>query len=129
MAGDVAIDTSAVIAQLRQDPALEAQLSTFDRLFLPITVVGELRYGAEHSSDPQNGHRTIDELLPFFGILYTNDDTAAYYGRIKSSLHRKGRPIPDNDLWIAACALQNGLPLLARDEHFADVDGLQLESW
>jgi len=55
--------------------------------------------------------------------------TAHQYGIVKELLRRKGRPIPENDVWIAATALLHGLPLVTRDAHFAHVDGLVVEVW
>ena len=58
-----------------------------------------------------------------------DEQTANEYGLIKISLRAKGRPIPDNDAWIAALARQYNLPLATRDEHFAEVEGVVLERW
>ena len=58
-----------------------------------------------------------------------DDDTARVYGEIKSALRRKGRPIPDNDIWIAAAAMQHTLSLVSRDEHFASIERLNLVRW
>jgi hypothetical protein len=55
--------------------------------------------------------------------------TSRIYARIRSELRRKGRPIPANDLWIAAQAVEHGLPLVSRDAHFLNVKGLTLVSW
>jgi len=55
--------------------------------------------------------------------------TAQQYGDIKNQLRAKGRPIPENDIWIAAIAMQYQLTLVARDGHFHEVDGLQVEAW
>ena len=57
-------------------------------------------------------------------ILVCDTETARQYGRIKVELRRKGRPIPENDMWIAAVALQHGLTLATRDAHFDAIDGL-----
>jgi len=54
---------------------------------------------------------------------------ALIYGRVKNELHRKGTPIPENDVWIAALALQHGLAVATRDRHFDAVDGLCVEAW
>ncbi len=55
--------------------------------------------------------------------------TARRYGQVKDSLRQKGRPLPENDLWIAALAEQHSLVLVSRDAHFAEVEGLECESW
>ncbi|TDA70360.1 MAG: type II toxin-antitoxin system VapC family toxin [Clostridia bacterium] len=55
--------------------------------------------------------------------------TAYYYGQVKAQLKVKGHPIPENDIWIAAAALQHGLTLVSRDTHFKPIEGLSLEAW
>jgi tRNA(fMet)-specific endonuclease VapC len=62
-------------------------------------------------------------------ILGCNVDTARWYGRIAAQLKTIGRPIPQNDIWIAAIARQYELTMLTRDKHFENVDGLVVESW
>jgi tRNA(fMet)-specific endonuclease VapC len=62
-------------------------------------------------------------------ILRTDEYAARYYAQIKAGLAEKGKPIPDNDLWIAAVAMQYGLTLAGRDGHFAWIDGLDYEAW
>lgn len=62
-------------------------------------------------------------------ILPADRETAEVYARIKQGLRSKGRPIPDNDLWIAATAIQHGVALLNRDAHFDEIDELASETW
>jgi tRNA(fMet)-specific endonuclease VapC len=62
-------------------------------------------------------------------VLGCDTATARQYGRIKNALRARGRPIPDNDIWIAAIALQHDLTLLSRDRHFGAVAGLVVETW
>ena len=62
-------------------------------------------------------------------ILSNDRATARLYGEVKESLRRKGTPIPENDIWIAAIARQHDLPLVARDAHFQQVDDLRIEEW
>jgi tRNA(fMet)-specific endonuclease VapC len=70
------------------------------------------------------------EILALSGAAIACDiGTARIYGRIRHELRAKGRPIPVNDTWIAAIALQHDLTLLTRDEHFKAVDHLPLQSW
>jgi len=63
------------------------------------------------------------------GVLQRIEDAARYYGQIKELLRQKGKPIPENDIWIAASAIQYALTLATRDLHFDSVDGLQLSRW
>lgn len=62
-------------------------------------------------------------------MLVSDTATGQAYGQIKSALRAKGRPIPENDIWIAAIAMQYNLVLATRDEHFREVDGLVIETW
>jgi tRNA(fMet)-specific endonuclease VapC len=55
--------------------------------------------------------------------------TALEYGYVKTGLKKRGKPIPENDVWIAACAFQHDLILVTRDGHFEYVEGLRFESW
>ncbi len=62
-------------------------------------------------------------------ILSCDAGTAFYYGRVKEELREKGKPIPENDIWVAAIALQYDLTLITRDEHFKEIAELSIESW
>ena len=95
-------------------------------VLVPIVVVGELLYGFRYSSRPEQNAR---ELHLFLGnarvdVVSTTMTTADRYARIASALRVKGRPIPTNDIWIAAHAMETGADLVSSDQHFAVVDGL-----
>jgi tRNA(fMet)-specific endonuclease VapC len=62
-------------------------------------------------------------------LLVCDEVTAQHYGEIKASLRTKGRLIPDNDIWIAACGMQHDLPLITRDAHFKNIDGIEIATW
>ena len=62
-------------------------------------------------------------------LLSPGATTAEHYGRIRAQLAQSGTPIPENDIWIAALALEHQLPLAARDAHFDRVTGLQVLNW
>jgi len=62
-------------------------------------------------------------------VLASDIGTSREYGRIKDLLHKKGHPIPENDIWIAALAIEHGLTLVSRDEHFKKIDGLKRDEW
>ena len=74
---------------------------------------------------PERVARMYEEV--FEGISYTNEEIAQMYGKVKSELKAKGRPIPENDIWIAATALAAKLSLVTADSDFEHVDGLLLE--
>jgi tRNA(fMet)-specific endonuclease VapC len=71
----------------------------------------------------------LDELLRDIEVLACDEETSRFYAQCKIGLKRKGRPINENDLWIAAAAMQHQLQLVSRDNDFAAVDGLILIKW
>jgi predicted nucleic acid-binding protein len=71
----------------------------------------------------------LADHLPHFEILSVTEPTTLTYARVRASLKKLGRPIPANDTWIAALALQHRLPVMSRDEHFDAVPGLRREAW
>jgi tRNA(fMet)-specific endonuclease VapC len=98
-------------------------------VFLPSIAVGELLYGAYKSTQARNNVARIEEFAAANTVLACDLDTARHYGRIKDRLGRKGRPLPENDIWIAALARQYGLTLVSRDAHFTEVENLSVKAW
>jgi tRNA(fMet)-specific endonuclease VapC len=129
MAGKRLLDTNVVVALLDGDSEAAMELERTDQTYLPAIVLGELQFGASHSRNPVANAARVDRFSATCRILSVDDETARHYGQIKSELRKKGRPIPDNDLWIAACARQHSLPLATRDRHFAEVPDLMTEAW
>ncbi|MFD2287718.1 PIN domain-containing protein [Pedobacter petrophilus] len=62
-------------------------------------------------------------------VLIADDETANHYALIKTALLQKGKPIPENDMWIAAVSKQFDLKLHTKDKHFKEIDSLNLQSW
>ncbi len=129
MNGKTLLDTNAVIAVFANDAAILAIVSQATECFLPSIVLGELYFGAHHSANVADNLAKLQAFCDTVTILPCNEETAAEYGRIKNELRTKGRPIPENDIWIAAIAAQHRLELLSNDEHFDVVDGLNRKSW
>jgi tRNA(fMet)-specific endonuclease VapC len=92
-------------------------------------TLGELYFGAERSSRAEPNIERIDRVASSTTVLPCTQDTARQYGLVRNALRAKGRPIPENDIWIAATALEHGLILLTRDAHFRHVEGLTVEAW
>jgi tRNA(fMet)-specific endonuclease VapC len=128
MPGKVLLDTNIVIAYFSGEKAISQRLTEAEVL-VSSTVLGELYYGARKSANVASNLSRIEEFATAVQVLSCDAVTAQHYGQIKDLLRKKGRPIPENDIWIAAAAQQFGLPLATRDEHFKEVDGLALENW
>jgi len=129
MSGNFLLDTNVVIRLLAHDEAVEERLASGLRISLSILVLGELCFGAYKSNRVQENLAKIEELAAHIDVINADIGTAREYGRIKNELHLKGRPIPANDIWLAASARQHNLSLASSDKHFTFVDGLHLESW
>ena len=99
------------------------------RAAIPVIVLGEFRYGIAQSRQRAVYEAWLESHLPGFDILAVTDDTAVAYAALRVALRRSGRPIPANDAWIAAQALQHGLSVLSRDQHFDSVPGLERRGW
>jgi tRNA(fMet)-specific endonuclease VapC len=131
--GDVILDTSAAVAHLRGVAAVTARLQTLLRaqetLYLPLTAWGELLFGAYHAGQPARELANLAEFARSTVRLLPTDRTAEEYAKLKQALAVAGAPIPENDIWIAALALEHGLPLATRDAHFARVPGLVVQDW
>ncbi|MCP5515686.1 MAG: type II toxin-antitoxin system VapC family toxin [Verrucomicrobiales bacterium] len=127
--GDILLDSSVVIPFLKGDVTLRANFLASQSLYLPQTVLGELYCGAHLSSQPAKSIAQIENFLAGVILLSPGAVTAEHYGRIRAQLARAGTPIPENDIWIAALALEHQLPLAARDAHFDFVAGLQVKKW
>jgi tRNA(fMet)-specific endonuclease VapC len=120
----VALDTSAAIALLAgQAGSLLAQ--PLAEMVLPAPVVGELRYGALNSRRASDNLADVERLVSRCRVLDITASTAATYARLRLSLKQKGKPIPENDLWIAALCVEHHVPLATLDGHFDAVDGLE----
>ena len=129
MSGRYLLDTNIVIALFANDEAVLENLQRAAEVFIPCIVVGELCYGAHKSSRVKANLKRIDELAASNVILSCDAATARQYGIIKHQLRQKGHPIPENDLWIAALALQYSAVLVTRDSHFGEIDNLSITGW
>lgn len=127
--GRYLLDTSVLVALLRGDDAVSAAIEQAVDVYIPVTAVGELYYGALHSGNPARNAARVAALVDAGVVLACDAETALVYGDVKTGLRKRGRPIPENDVWIAAVAVQHGLVLVSRDEHFDAVDGLPREAW
>lgn len=128
MPGDILLDTNIVIAVFADERKVLRKLKRAT-VFLPAIVVGELLYGALQSTRVGENVTRIEEFMLANAVLPCDIDTARLYGQIKQRLRRAGRPLPENDIWIAALARQHDLMLISRDAHFQEVADLKLEVW
>jgi len=129
MSGRYLLDTSILIALFAAETAVKEKLAQASEVFIPSIAVGELYYGAWKSQRRRENVAQVDELVAGSVVLGCNAETARWYGEVKNALRLKGRPIPENDLWIAAIALEHDLVVATRDAHFGEIDNLKVEMW
>ena len=123
----VVLDTNAYSRLAAGDTAVLDVLGEADVVYMSIFVLGELYAGFKGGKLEKQNREALRELLggPTVKLLFATDETAEVFGNVKDSLRRQGTPLPINDVWIAAHALEAGATLVTFDAHFASVKGLR----
>ena len=116
----IALDTNRLTDLFRGDAELSNFLGICEEVWVPVIVVGEMKAGFHGGTQPSRNERLLRAFLAKknVDVLLLSDQTAEDYARLFNQLKRGGTPIPDNDLWIAALALEHNLVLVTRDNHF-----------
>lgn len=127
MSGEIALDTDIAIKFLNGDKGIENILMKYSEICLPVIVAGELIFGALNSSHPEQNLVRHKKLIQKSRILEIKETTANTYAKTRLFLKRKGKPIPENDVWIAAICIENKIPLISNDRHFEEIDSLTLK--
>jgi predicted nucleic acid-binding protein len=129
----ILVDTNFYVAFKRKQPSAVDLLRQVEYIGISTVVLGELLAGFRYGSREAENRRELDQFLdsPRVEILNIDEETADFYAEVFRALKDKGRkdkgrPIPSNDLWIAATTLRHGLALATFDEHFQSIDGLLL---
>lgn len=123
------LDTNALSAFVDGDPAVGEVLRHQARACVPVIVLGEFRYGIAQSRHRGAYEQWLTSELSHFDVLPVTEETTVSYAEVRVALRNKGTPIPANDAWIAALALQHRLPVLSRDAHFDAVPRLSRQGW
>lgn len=109
--------------------ALEDVAGAVQRLSIPVIVLGEFLFGIRRSRHRERYADWLGQLMEVSTVLDIDQETATQYSKLREALRRRGRPIPSNDAWIAALALQHDLAVLSRDGHFDEVAGVRRLGW
>ncbi len=122
------IDTNIYSHALRGTPEVVEILRSTSRIAISAISVGELLSGFKGGKREKQNRNELAQFLdsPRVHLFSIDDETAEFYASILNALKSSGRPIPTNDIWISAVALQHGLPLFSKDRHFKWVPGLLL---
>jgi tRNA(fMet)-specific endonuclease VapC len=124
----ILLDTNAYVRFLRGDEKVMAYLAHADIIYMSVFVLGEL-YAGFRAGGKESENRQILERFLLKSTVTTLEamiETADVFGLIMASLRKSGKPIPINDVWIAAHCLETGSILVTNDNHFAVIPGLRL---
>jgi tRNA(fMet)-specific endonuclease VapC len=124
----LALDTNAYVALHEGDRELVDETRTATVVGLPVVVLGELWFGFINGSKLSENTRTLERFIatPKVQVLHLDEQTAKLFGETATLLRKAGRPIQQNDIWIAALCKRHGYALATRDRGFRHVLGLEL---
>lgn len=121
------LDTNIIIDFFRKKHEVVKAIFELENIFVPVTAVGELYYGAYLSKKSQTHIEKIEGFLSKVNILLMDEEILRLYGKIKSILKEKGKPISENDIWIASITIQHELELLSNDSHFENIENIKIK--
>jgi tRNA(fMet)-specific endonuclease VapC len=116
----IALDTNRLTDLFQGDAGLAGFLGTCDEVWIPFVVLAEMKAGFCGGARQAHNEALLANLLAreTVTILFAGRETTEQYARLFVQLKRAGTPVPDNDLWIAAMAIEHDLALVTRDQHF-----------
>lgn len=121
----IILDTNVISDILEGKPEIIARLKNY-KFCVPVIVCGELLFGANNSSCVAQNIEIITNFINATEILAVTYEVAEKYALVRNQLKKIGRPIPENDIWIAATSLTYQLPVATFDKHFGYVEGINL---
>ena len=123
------LDTNIVIAYLNNNRDIIEQVLAIEETNISCITLGELYFGANSSQKKEKNLHDINVFLSNSKVFNITRQTAYEYSLIKAKLRTIGKPIPDNDLWIAAIAQEHNMTIITRDKHFLVLDFINKEYW
>lgn len=131
VSGRFLIDTNIIVDFFNGKQKIKTKLAK-EEVFIPAVVIGELYFGAYASRVVVNREKRIKEVAYFlenYPVMEVSKTTAHHYGELKSYLKSVGKPIPENDIWIAALAIEHEMVLVSADQHFNHIKQLETVTW
>ena len=123
------VDTNALSAIADERDQIRELLGRATGIAVPVIAIGEYRSGIARSRNFLRYQQWLDEFILASRVLVIDEFTTRSYAEISLELRKMGKPIPTNDIWIAALCRQHELPLLSRDRHFDTVRGIRRIEW
>jgi predicted nucleic acid-binding protein len=123
------IDTNALSAFFDGEKGVVEKLGEADGIYLPVIVMGEYRFGLRGSRLRAPREAVLETFVRSCTVLPVLESTTSHYATIRNRLRQAGTPIPENDIWIAALAVEHHLPVLSADAHFDCISGITRIDW
>lgn len=120
------LDTNIIISYIKDEGNLDDVFDEENLYYSSITL-GELLFGCECSQRKAENAAVYTNFCNELKEIKPDNFVAPCYGKIKSQLKIEGKPIPENDIWIAACAMAYGLTLVTADKHFSFIKDVSLD--
>ncbi len=123
------LDTNIVIEVFEGNNEIAEKINILPEFYISVVVLGELYIGVNRVVNKAKHLKKLEDFLELCTVLNTDNVTARFYGETVARLYKKGKPLPVNDIWIAASVMQHGLTLITRDKHFDEIEGLKIKAW
>ena len=123
------LDTNIIVEIFGGNVKIADKVHSLNGFAICPIVLGELYIGVNRVKNKNKHLKLLDSFMQLCTLLDVNDETALHYGAIMAQLHKKGKPIPTNDVWIAAVAQQYGYTLVTADKHFDEIGELAVTKW
>ncbi|GAC1303491.1 MAG: hypothetical protein NVSMB24_09580 [Mucilaginibacter sp.] len=126
---EIFLDSNIVIEVFAGNKALADKINELPSFYISSIVLGELYIGINRVVNKSKHLNKLTSFLELCTVLNIDKTTARLFCEITASLYKKGKPIPTNDVWIAASVIQHNFTLISYDKHFKEIDNILLESW
>jgi tRNA(fMet)-specific endonuclease VapC len=125
------IDTNAYSAFQQRETTVQQLIEDAGQIYVPWILLGELYFGSFDGDKTQENINALQEFMAVekVTVLFPDGQTAIIYGEIAAGLKRIGKPLQQNDIWIAALAKQHDYPLMTKDKAFKHIIGLRIVNW
>ena len=123
------IDTNIIVEIFKGNKIIAEKLNKLSEFYISAIVLGELFVGTNRVINKDAHLKRLTDLLLFTKVFLIDNITSKIYGKIVADLFKKGKPIPLNDIWIAATTFQHELVLITSDSHFTEIDDLKVKYW
>lgn len=121
-------DTNAYSEFARHGGKVQKEFESSDIVYLSVIVIGGLISGFKKGTKFEENLKYLNEFIrkPSVEVVPATTETAEIYGGIKYELSKRGTPIPTNDIWIAANAIETGSVVITFDKHFLKIPGVRV---